>query len=59
MNIDVSLFKDIGAFLFNTAIGIYEALNFDFGGFTVNGWVLLVGVAVVFIVIWFLARIFE
>lgn len=59
MSIDVSLFKDIGAFLFNTAINIYKSLDFDFGEFTVNGWVLLVGLAVVSIVIWFFSRILE
>lgn len=59
MKFDLSLFPTIGKWLFDTAISIYEAFEFDFGDFTINGWWLLVGVAIVFIVIWLVGRILE
>lgn len=59
MNIDLSLFPQIGQFIFDCAVSLYKSLNFDFGGFVVNGWVLLLGVAIVCIIVWFLGRISE
>ena len=59
MSFDLSLFPQIGKFLFDTGVKIYQALVFDFGNFTLNGWVLLIGLAVIFIVIWFIGRISE
>lgn len=59
MSFDLSLFSKIGKFLFDCGVNIYKSFNFNFGDFTLNGWVLLLGVAVVFIVIWLIGRISE
>ncbi len=57
MKFDVSLFPTIGKFLFDTAVNIYKSLEFDFGGFTVNGWWFLVGFAVTCLIVWLVGRI--
>lgn len=59
MHFDVSLFTEIGSALFNVGRYMFSLLNFDFNGFTVNGLVLLIGIAVVCIVFWFIGRISE
>lgn len=59
MNIDVSLFPKIGKFLLDTAMNIYKSLEFDFGGFTVNGWWFIIGIAVTYLIIWLVVRILE
>lgn len=59
MRIDLSLFPTIGKWLFDTGVKIYKLLEFDFGDFTLNGWAILLGVAICCIVFWFLGRIFE
>lgn len=59
MKFDLSLFPQIGKFLFDTGVAIYESLEFDFGGFTVNGWWLIIGIAITCIVIWLIGRILE
>lgn len=40
MNFDLSIFPTIGKFLFDIGVKIYKALDFNFGSFTVNGYVL-------------------
>lgn len=59
MYFDLSKFAEIGLFLFNSAKALYMSLNFDFGDFTVNGWALMLGLAIFFIVIKFVARLFD
>lgn len=59
MTFDLSKFAEIGAFLFSCGKSLYQSLNFSFGDFTLNGWVLLLGIAIFFIVIKFIARLFE
>lgn len=59
MIFDLSKFAEIGQFLFNTGKSLYQSLNFNFGDFTVNGWALLLGSAIVFIVVKFVARLFD
>lgn len=59
MRFDLSKFVEIGLFLFNSAKALYMSLNFDFGDFTVNGWALMLGIAIFFIVIKFVARLFD
>ena len=57
--IDLSLFADIGKWLFDTGCQIFNCLNFDFGGVTVNGFGLLLGLAIFCIVIFCISRIME
>lgn len=59
MSFDLSLFPEIGKFLFDVGVNIYKALDFNFGVFTLNGWVFLLGLAIVFIIIWLIGRISE
>lgn len=59
MTFDLSKFAEIGFFLFNSAKSLYMSLIFDFGDFTLNGWALLLGCAVFYIVIKFVARLFD
>lgn len=59
MNFDLSKFPEVMQFLFSSAISLYQSLNFNFGDFTVNGWVLMIGSAIFFIVVKFIARLFD
>lgn len=59
VHFDMSNFVNICALIFNTGKIVFEMLNFDFFGYTLNGWLILIGVSVVFLVIRFLARILE
>lgn len=59
MKIDLSLFPIIGKWIFDTGVKIYKSLEFDFGDFTLNGWAILLGIAIVCIVFWLVGRIFE
>lgn len=59
MKFDLSFFPEFGKWLLDTGISIYKLLEFDFGSFTLNAWNILVGVAILGMVLWFLGRIFE
>ena len=59
MKFDLSFFPSVGKWLFDTGVSVYKLLEFDFGEFTLNGWNILLGVAILFMVVWFLGRIFE
>ena len=59
MTFDLSFFADFGKLLFDAAVNLYKSFNFSFGSFTVNGWVLLVGIAIVCIIIYFVGRILQ
>lgn len=50
MEFDVSEFSDFGAWLFATGKQVFESMNFNFGDYTINGFILLLGCAVVIIV---------
>ena len=41
MEFDVSVFTDFGSWLFSTAKQVYESMNFNFGEYTLNGFVIL------------------
>lgn len=57
MDFDVSEFTDFGSWLFATGKQVFEGMNFNFGDYTINGFILLLGCAVVLIVGLVLARI--
>lgn len=59
MSFDLSIFPIIGKWLFDTGIKIFKLLEFNFGDFTINGWVILLGVAVFCIIVWFIGRVLE
>lgn len=59
MKFDLTLFPKIGKFLFDTGVKIYESFEFDFGDFSFNGWWLIIGIAVVYLIIWLVCRILE
>lgn len=59
MSFDLSIFPTVGKWLFDTAVNIFKLLEFDFGDFTLNGWIILIGVAVCFIVFWLVGRLAE
>ncbi len=59
MEFDLSKFAEIGLFLFTSAKALYQSLNFNFGGFTLNGWAVLLGCAIVMVVVKFVARLFD
>lgn len=50
MEFDVSEFTDFGSWLFATGKQVFESMNFNFGDYTINGFILLLGCAVVLIV---------
>ena len=59
MTFDVSKFSEIGAWLFQTGKSIFESFNFNFGDFTLNGWAILIGVAIFCIVCFIIRRLSE
>ena len=59
MSFDLSIFPTVGKFLLDTAVKVYQSLNFKFGDYTLNGWVILLGVAIVCIIIGLIARALE
>ena len=59
MSFDLSIFPTVGKFLIDTAVKVYQSLNFKFGDYTLNGWVILLGVAIVCIIIGLIARALE
>lgn len=59
MTFDLSIFPQIGAFLFGIGKSIYESLIFDFGDFQLNGWIFLLGIAIVCIIIYLVRRLAE
>lgn len=56
IHFDLSSFVDICTWLFGIGKSIFEMLNFDFFGYTLNGWAILIGVAIVLMVVNFIAR---
>lgn len=59
MTFDLSLFPVIGKFLFDTGVKIFKLLEFDFGDFTINGWFILIGIAIVCMIVWLIGRVLE
>lgn len=59
MTFDLSIFPQLGAWFFSMAKGLYESLIFDFGDFELNGWIFLIGIAIVIIIIKFVGRLAE
>lgn len=57
MEFDVSEFSDFGAWLFATGKQVFESMNFNFGDFTLNGFLMLIGCAIVILVGLAVARI--
>ncbi len=59
MRFDLSQFSRFGSWLWGMATDLYQMLEFDFGDFSFNGWVLLIGLAVFSIVVYLLGRLAE
>ena len=59
IHFDLTMFPLFCAWLFETGKRIFEMLNFDFLGYTLNGWSLMIGLAIVFMVVKFIARILQ
>lgn len=59
IHFDLSSFSVISAWLFEVGKYIFELLQFDFFGYTLNGWAILIGVAIVLMVVNFIARILQ
>ena len=59
VHFDLSMFTYLSAWLFETGKYIFEMFNFDFLGYSLNGWSILIGVAIVFMVVNFIARILQ
>lgn len=57
MEFDVSFFSDFGAWLFATGKQVFESMNFNFGEYTINGFLILLGCAILVLVGLVLARI--
>lgn len=57
MDFDVSFFTDFGSWLFATGKQVFESMNFNFGSYTVNGFLLLLGCVVLIIVGFVIARL--
>lgn len=59
MRFDLSQFSRFGSWFWSMVKELYSMLEFDFGEFSFNGWVLLIGVAVFSIVVYLVGRLAE
>ena len=59
MDFDVSKFTDFGSWLFSIAKQVYESMNFNFGDFTLNGFVILIAIGIFCLVCYAVGRILE
>lgn len=59
MSFDLSFFPKVGKMIFDFGVKVYTMLDFNFGDFTINGWVLLVSIAIFCVVVWLVRRILE
>lgn len=57
MKFDVSLFAEIGQWIFNTGMKVFSLFTFNFGDFEINGLAILFGVAVFGIICFLLGRL--
>lgn len=57
MEFDVSEFTDFGSWLFATGKQVFESMNFNFGEYTINGFLILLGCAILVLVGIVVARI--
>lgn len=59
MRFDLSQFGRFCSWLWGMVKEFYSMLEFDFGEYSFNGWVLLIGVAVFSIVVYLVGRLAE
>ena len=59
VHFDLSMFTTVAAALFGWGRQIFEMLYFDFFGYSLNGWAILIGVAILLMVVNFVARLFQ
>lgn len=59
IHFDLSMFPAFAAWLFSVGHYVFELLEFDFLGYTLNGWTILIGLAVFSIILHFIGRILE
>ncbi|MCH5195162.1 MAG: hypothetical protein J1F28_00525 [Oscillospiraceae bacterium] len=59
MTFDLSGFVELGTWLFSIGKSIFESFVFDFGDFQINGFALMIGIAVFCIICYLLGRITE
>lgn len=57
MEFDVSNFSVFGSWLFAIGKQVFESMNFNFGEYTINGFLILLGCALVVLVGFVIARI--
>lgn len=57
MDFDVSLFVEIGRWIFSTGMHVFSLFNFNFGDFELNGLSLFIGIAVFGIVCFLVGRL--
>lgn len=54
MEFDLSLFAEIGRWIFNTAMQVFSMFTFNFGDFEINGLAFIIGITIFGIVCLFL-----
>ena len=59
VHFDLSFFPTVAAWLFSMGQYVFEMLQFHFLGYTLNGWTILIGLAVFSIICYFIRRILE
>lgn len=59
IHFDLTFFPVFAAWLFDTGKSIFEMFQFDFFEYTLNGWSILIGVAIFSMVVYFLGRILQ
>lgn len=59
IHFDLSNFFSFCSDMFGFGKQIFEMLNFDFLGYSLNGWSILIGIAIFFMVVNFVARILQ
>lgn len=59
VHFDLSFFPTVAAWLFSMGQYVFELFQFDFFGYTLNGWAILIGFAIFSIICYFIGRILQ
>lgn len=57
MDFDVTMFAEIGRWIFNTGMYVFSLFNFNFGDYELNGLAIIIGSAVFGIICFLFGRL--
>lgn len=59
MSFDLSCFPEVFKTLFDGVVNFFKSLHFDFGSYSISGWAVLLGVAIVSLIIYMIGRLLQ